>query len=607
MFKLKKKHLLSFLYKDDQYSREKLDGDLESLKSFYMDHGYIRFKINSTHVSLSPDKQHVFIVIDITEGDQYRLSGYKLAGKLIRPRAELDKLVLVKPGEVFSRAHITATTTAIGNDLGNYGYIYAKVQPIPDINDKNKTAFVTFLVTPGNLYYVRHVTFSGNTKTLDHVLRNAVHQQESAQANLSNIQDSEHQLNLLGFLKSAKVNTTKVPGTDNQVDVDFHVAERPTATLTAGAGYSDSEGILLNASYNQPNFLGTGKSIGVGVGRTDYQQNASFSYFNPYFTDSGIGRGFSVYADRTDLNDNDDVKYADYTTDDYGINMNFSIPIAEYKHLNFGIGYQATIIGVGGGEPSDELLNFFDGKNDPVPFNADKRAALQQRYGDDTRTFLNVVGDAGITLGTYDRAVLPKKGFMQSFDVSVALPGGGSDPVEYYTLDYTAHWYQPLFKGFIFSARADLGYGGAFGSTKSFPFFRNYNAGGIGVQGAVRGYDAFSLGPTDSTQSHLGGNFLASGSLGIILPRPLSGESFRTSTFVDFGNVYNETGVNTTGNAGPMRFSAGIALDWQSPMGPLEFSLAKAINPRSTKYNNQPNEVPGDDLEPFQFTVATAL
>jgi outer membrane protein insertion porin family len=599
-FKLSTTNLLSFFYKDDQYSREKLDADLEGLKSYYQNRGYIKFKINSTHVTLTPDKRHVYIVIDVTEGSQYTISGYKLAGHLIRPEPELQKFVLIKKGDIFSRAYITRTTTNIGNYLGNYGYVYAKVEPVPDVDDATKTVFMTFIVTPDNRYYVRKITFSGNTKTLDHVLRNALRQQESAQASLKNIQDSEHNLNLLGFVKGVTVNNEKVAGSDDQVDVNFNVTERPSATLTAGAGYSDAQGLLLNAGYSQPNFLGTGKSVSANIGRTDSQTDLSFNYFNPYYTDSGIGRGIGLFASSMDAGELNN-KYSTYIMNNYGVNMNYSIPVAPYRSLNLGIGYQLTSVQLGN-QPSDELLNFFNGTNCPVPFgpvpvgNCQTTAYLVNKYRKDTQSFYNVLLTSGMTFGSFDRGILPTRGFMQSYNATIALPGGGPNNLEYYTLDYTTHWYQPLFKGFIFSLRTDLGYGGTFSGGEDYPFFRNYNAGGIGVQGSVRGYYAYSLGPKDSNDNNMGANFLASGSASLILPRPLSGDSFRTSTFVDFGNVYNTTGIQTTTGSGPLRFSAGVALDWQSPMGPLEFSLASPLNARH-----------GDNIENFQFTVTTAL
>jgi len=561
-------------------------------------------------VSLTPDKRHVYIVIDVTEGAQYTLSGYKFAGDLIRPLSELTERVTLKPGEIFSRAKVTQTTGLVGNYLGNYGYVYAKVEPVPDVDEAKKTVFITLVVTPDARYYVRKITFSGNTKTLDHVLRNALRQDEAAQASLKNIQDSEHNLNLLGFVKGVSVNNEKVAGSDDQIDVNFNVTERPSATLTAGAGYSDSQGLLLNAGYSQPNFLGTGKSINLNIGRTDYQKDFSFNIFNPYYTDSGVGRSIGIYADSVNAKK---VDIANYATDDYGISVNYSIPVAEYRYLNLGLGYQLTNVHLGN-NPSDELLNFFNQTNYPTPFcgffpngggiiyGCPLENNLLARYSGDSRAYGNVVFNAGISFGTFDRSIFPTRGFMQSYNGTAALQGSGNK-LEYYTLNYAMHWYHPLFKGFIFSLRGNLGYGGSWNG-EEYPFFRNYNAGGIGVQGAVRGYTAFTLGPTDSRGDHIGGNLLAAGSTELIFPQPLSNDNVRTSVFVDFGNVYNETNINTTVGAGYLRFSSGVAVDWQSPMGPLQFSLAKRINPRKA---NVAKGIQGDGSEPFQFTVSTAF
>ncbi len=569
-FKLSTSHVWSFLTKSDQYSREKLDGDLEALRSFYMDNGYINFKIDSTQVSITPDKKDVYIVIHVTEGDQYRFKGFKLSGKLIYPRKDLRKLVEIKPGETFSRKKVNAGSKAIGNYLGNDGYTFAKVRPIPEVDDKNKTVMVTYVVEPGKQVYVRRINFTGNTKTADYVLRREMRQQEGGLASLKDIQESEHRLNMLSYFKNVAVKTNKVPGVDDQVDLDFSVVEAPSASLTLGVGYSDDDGFLINAGFNQPNFLGTGKSLGINANTSDYERSASVSYFNPYYTKDGIGRGYTAYFNTTD---SDKVDISTYATDTVGISSSYYMPLSETDSLSFGYGYQMERIETDKSDRSVEINKFITD------------------YGDKTN---NVMLNAGWSHIGFDRAIFPTRGFAQSIGLNVAVPGGGSEDLSYYKINYLAHFYQPLTHGFILSLRGELGYGGGFGRTSELPFYQNYFAGGIGTQGAVRGYNAYSIGPQDSNGDTIGGNALVDGSVELVIPTGITPDTFRTVAFIDFGNVY--TNVNTTIGSGPMRYSAGVAAHWRSPIGPLIFSLAAPLNRQ-----------PQDEREPMQFTVGTSF
>lgn len=572
--------------KADQYSKQKLDGDVETLRSYYMDRGYIQFKVDATQVILTPDKKNVNIVIHITEGPQYKLKSYDFQGKLIYPEATLRKLLPLKDGDIFSRQEITNSTNILGAYYGQYGYAFVKVTPIPHIDTQNREVSMTFLIEPNNKVYVHRISFQGNTKTQDTVLRREMRQEEGALVNTENVKESERRLNMLGYFKTVKVDTEPVPGSDDQVDIKVDVAEAPSATLTAGIGYSDTDGFLINAGYNQPNFLGSGKNLGINFNTSNYERNYNINYFNPYYTDSGIGRGFNVYA-QTVNTDAHDIDISTYATDAYGASLSYAMPLSETNSLSFGYGYQITRLKIGN-DPSQELINFMNGTNTiPLPpgTTPDHQSA----------NFNNVTLNGGWSHISYDRGIFPTKGFAQSIGLNVDLPGG-SEAQEFFKTNYLAHLYVPLGKGFIVSLRGELGYGDGFGPTKNLPFYQNYYAGGIGVQGAVRGYEGYSIGPKDSNDDTYGGNFLADGTIGLVVPTPITPDTFRTTLFVDFGNVYNTTGVETTTGSGPMRFAAGIAAEWRSPIGPLVLSLAQPLNKQH-----------GDESEVLQFTVGTSF
>ncbi|MFN7098080.1 MAG: outer membrane protein assembly factor BamA, partial [Gammaproteobacteria bacterium] len=496
-FKLKTGGLISRFTKTDQYSKEKLDGDLESLKSFYMDHGYIQFNVDSTEVTMTPDKKFVYIIIHVTEGPKYTISGYKLEGNLLYPENTLNKLVTLKAGQTFSRQIVTTNAKTLINFYGDHGYAFAKVQPVPQIDQTNDQVMMVFMIDPGQKVYVRQINFSGNTKTEDQVLRREMRQQEGSLVSTSNIQESERRLNMLGYFKTVNTTTTPVPGTDNQVDLNVNVTEAPSATLTAGIGYSDTDGLLLNAGYNQPNFLGTGKNLGINFNTSDFQRYYSISYFNPYYTDSGIGRGFNLYAATTNTDDGD-VDISTYAMNQYGANVNFSMPISENNHLNYGFGYQISRVELGD-SPSYELINFFNGTNTlpppSVPYDPSTGTYNTAIFDHDSQTYNNVLLNGGWSYVKFDRGIFPTKGFGQTINLSLGLPGGSSDQANYYKINYLAHLYVPMTHGFILSLRGELGYGDGILGTNGLPFYNNYYAGGIDTTGAVHGYEGYSIGP----------------------------------------------------------------------------------------------------------------
>lgn len=607
-FSLSTTGMFSFLTDNDKFSQEKLNGDLENLRSFYMDRGYVQFKVDSSEVLLSPDKKKVTILVHITEGDKFTVSGYKMAGTFVEPKEKLEKFVHFEPNETFNRKKITNITQAMSNTMANDGYVYAHVEPLPEVDAAKKQVFVTFLVSPGNRYYVRDINFHGNDKTEDQVLRREMRQQEGAPYSLSKSKQSETRLNRTGYFKTVKVENTQVPGSDDEVDLDFNVTEAPSATMSLGVGYTNTLGFLVNAAYSQPNFLGTGKAVSANATVASGQQSVSLSYFNPYYTMDGVGRGFSAYADHYNT-DQDLTDSVAYQMNDYGAKMFYNFPVSEQDSVSAGIGYGATLLSTGA-SASDAVINFMDNYTLALPLQRNSsEVAIDPLTGEPIpypthESIYNVNFTTAWGHTGYDRAIFPTRGYSHSLSGSVALPGGGTS-VSYYKLDYTGRVYQPLGKGFIASVRGEVGYGDGILGTQYLPFYQNFGAGGIGVSGAVRGYEGFSIGPRtmnpNGSTSVVGGNTMTVGSFELIIPTPLTPDSFRVTTFVDAGNVYNWNGgapaATTDGSGnGPMRYSAGIQGQWQTPMGQIIFSLAKPINPQ-----------PDDVTQVFQFSAGTSF
>ncbi|MFC3909711.1 outer membrane protein assembly factor BamA [Legionella dresdenensis] len=561
--------LFTYFTKKDQYSKAAMDASLESIRSFYLDRGYLKFNVVSSQVMLSPDKKDVYINIYVNEGPQYRFSGYDIAGKTVVSKEQIDDLVLVKKGEVFSRKKVTESISAIGLALGNHGYGFPAINAEPRINEKDKTVFITFVVDPGRHVYVRQINFHGNTKTGDYVLRNIIRQNEGGLLSLHNIKESERHLKMLGYLKNINVNTTPVPGTNNQVDLDIQVEEAPSAEASASVGYG-TNGPQLNASVNQHNFMGTGRSIGFSFNASYWGQDYSLNYYNPFYTDTGMGRGFNVYFMKMDPKHLD---VASYSSDRVGGDVNYNLMVSENSSLQFGYGFQnMNIRSVGVVQQIQNFVNLY-GTN----FNEVRLAG-------------------GWNRNTYDQMPYPNRGSNQQATLLIALPAN-SQSLSYYKTSYLAHVYQPLFHGFTLSVLGNIAYGNGW-DHQGLPFFENYYAGGIASPGQVRGYESFSLGPKDSLNNAMGANFLVNGSIGLILPYPLSRDNIRTTTFVDAGNVFvRGTPVALSGtDPGPMRYSAGVSVEWRSPFGPLAFSVAKPLNLQ-----------PRDDSQYFQFSMSSAL
>lgn len=646
----------SWYSSDNKYSREKLGGDLETLRSYYLDRGYIRFNIESTQVSVSPDKKGVYITVNVTEGDVYNIREVKLAGELIVDEDELTRLYLVRDGDVFSRRRVTYTSDLMTKRLGNEGYTFAKVNGIPKIDDEERLVDMTFFIEPGKRTYVRSIQFAGNDGTRDEILRREMIQMEGGWASTDKIESGKNRLNQLGYFKAVNVETPPVPGTDDMIDVKYTVEEQLSGSLNFNVGYAAGSGMILGASISQNNFMGSGNQMSLGVQKTDTVQSYNFSYLNPYYTIDGVSRGFNVFYRETDFENLSTV--SDYQTNTYGGNVTFGYPISRQQRLSFALGYANTEMFTGVSVPA-EILQFVEDEGNL--FN-EYTLGLTWRYN------------------SLNRGLFPTAGMEHKVKADISIPG--SD-LTYYKASYTSNYYFPITNNdWVVRLRTDLGYGDGFGDLERLPFFKNFRAGGIG---SVRGYQINSLGPkglpeysvvdvaqidaagdviyetdnlgrlvtdssapqviyvrdvdggataisnssgfvpayeTDSTgavvtapyflesERALGGNMLLEGSLELIFPTPFIEDrrSVRSVVFLDAGNTFTDECYVPSDqdlpsfsthpycenglSADKIRLSTGVGLTWVTAIGPLTFTYSIPLN-----------EKEGDKTEGFEFTL----
>lgn len=560
-FELSTSNLLSFYTKDDQYSKQKLSADLERLRSYYLDRGYINFNIESTQVAITPDKKEIYITINVKEGDVYTLEKVKLAGNLIVQPDEITKLVQVGPGEIFSRRNATETSKAISDRLGDDGYVFANVNMVPDINEADKTVAMTFFVDPGKRVYVNRINMRGNTKTRDEVLRRELRQMEASWASNTKIERSKTRLERLGYFEEVNVETPPVVGTSDQIDVNYTVVERPSGNLTAGVGFSQTQGIILNANISQDNVFGSGKRLNLAFNNSDVSTNYRFGFLNPYFTLDGISLGYELGYRSTDARQ---ANIASYTTDVANAGMNFGIPLNEFDTLRFNADVKHTSL-------------------DTTPSSSREITDFIAEEGD---SFLTFAPSIGWTHDTLNRFVFPTSGGQQRLSALATVPG--SD-LEYYKISYKQQEYFPIAKDLTFSLSAEAAYGDGYGKTDDLPFFENYFAGGVR---SVRGFNDNTLGPRDSTNRPLGGSTKLAGSAELFFPVPFMKESksIRLGTFIDAGMVDDSFSFNE------MRYSAGISGEWLSPFGAISVSVAKPINLEDQ-----------DDERNFQFSFGSGF
>ncbi len=557
---------MSWWNKDDQYSKQKLTADLETLKSFYLNQGYLEFSVDSTQVSISPDKQDIYITVNVTEGEKYTISNVKLAGELQLPEEELQKLVMLKSGDTFNRQMVTETTKAISDRLGNEGYAFANVNAVPEINKEERTAAFTFFVDPGRRVYVRRINLTGNTKTKDEALRREMRQMESAWYAGDKIKRSKERLDRTQFFDSVDIETPAVPGSTDQVDLNINVTEKSTGSVQFGAGLSSNEGVVLGFNVSQENFLGTGNRVNAQLNTSNLNTIYSLSYTNPYYTPDGISRGFDVYRRDVDTDTSTTSRIGTYSSSSYGLGVRYGFPLTEMSRFSLGLTADITKIDLQSDSPKQYLD--FCGNTSGCDANS-----VQIR--------------AGWTFDSRDNLLFPNRGILQKLSGEVGVPGLD---LEYYKIEYQHAWYKDVFKDVVFMLNGELGYADSYGDNK-FPFFKNFFAGGVN---SVRGFENGTLGPRDidpatGNDFSVGGTTRIVGNAEVFVPVPLikDSKSFRISAFFDAGRVF---GDEESISLGDLRYSAGVGVSWFSPFGPLKLVLAKPIN-----------EEDGDQTQTLQF------
>ena len=554
--KLRTPGLMTWYTKDDQYSKQKLSADLETLRSYYLDRGYLEFNIDSTQVSITPDKKDVYISIGVTEGSQYTVSDFKLAGEMLIPEADALKLVKLKAGEVFSRAKLTESTKAMSDRLGNDGYAFANVNAVPDLDkDKRKVAF-TFFIDPGRRVYVRRINISGNTRTRDEVIRREMRQLEGGWYSADKITKSKQRVDRLGYFNEVNVETPSVTGTTDQTDLNVSVVEKPTGNILLGAGYGSAEGVILSAGVTQQNVFGSGNFLGVNVNTSKFNTVYSLSFTQPYWTVDGVSRGFDIYKRNIDPGA---IGAGLYRTQTLGAQGRIGVPFTEIDSVSFGLGYDATTITSYPGFSPLRITNYVN------------------QFGDSNST---VLGSVGWARDTRDSAIYPTTGGTQRASLESGLPGGS---LKYYKVGYQNQRYFPLTRNLTGYLNGDIGYANGLGG-RGLPFFRNYYAGGVS---SVRGFYTSTIGPKDETGAPTGGSKKIVGSAELLFPFPglANDKSVRLSAFVDVGMI------GDTYSFGDARAAGGLAALWVSPFGPIKISAAQPFRSQF-----------GDQKQRFQFT-----
>jgi outer membrane protein insertion porin family len=614
-FELKTPNWLSWYKQDDRYARESLSGDLEKLRSYYMDRGYANFAVTSTQVAIAPEKDDIFVTINVNEGDVYKVSEVKLAGNMVVPESDLKRLILIQPGDTYSRKFITATTEAMKLRLGFDGYAFATIDPVPQANEETKEISLTFVVDPKNRVYVRRVNFNGTTGVNDEVFRREMRQLEGAYLSNTAVERSKQRIQRLPFIENVEVENTPVPGAADLVDVDFEIKEGLPGQFGGGVGYSESQSIILNGSFTHSNFMGTGNRVQAEINSGRYAKSYSFSHTDPYTTIDGVRRTISLgYRDVTQFTS----ATSDFDTTTATAGIGYDYPITEYQYLSFGLSAQqaelaTTSLGSAAeanewvrnnGNPEVECLSQTDLT---VPCEEYPNYAL---FRSKFKTFeLNT----GWSFDSRNRTIFATAGTRQRLSLSYTLPGS---EVEFWTASYDLLKFIPIWRDFKLMVNVELAYGEPLGDTTGLPPYRQYFAGG---PDSVRGFRESRLGPKDSFGRPYGGNIKTIAQTELLLPMPEKWRnSARFSLFYDIGNVFSNQDINFVGPPDPLtgvqqpveykfsydelKQSAGVAVQWLAPLGVFRFSYAIPLNDVS----DTPDRY-GDEREGFQFSIGQAF
>ncbi len=562
LFTLRTPGWITWYTKHDQYSRQKLTADIETLRSHYQNRGYLDFNVDSTQVSITPERRDIYITINIIEGEKYSVSDVQLAGQMLVPRAELEKLVKVKAGDVFSRERLIESTKAIADRLSNDGYAFANANAVPQVDKAKRTVAFTIVIDPGRRVYVRRINIAGNTRTRDEVVRREMRQLEGAFYDSSKIQLSNSRIDRTNYFKNVNVETVPVAQSPDQVDVVFTVEEKPTGSLMLGAGFSSVDKFVVSGSVSQANVFGSGKYISAQLNTGKVNATYALSYLDPYFTVDGISQGFDAYYRTKDASS---LSIGSFLTKSLGGGIKLGYPLSELDSISFGLNAENVELTITPSSPAS-YINF-------------------------ANQFGNSYSYGAVTVGwsrdRRDSALTPTRGHTAKAGVEVA-----SGDLQYYKGNLAGQWFYPLSRTLTLAIGGDLGYVNGAGG-KPVPFLKHFYAGG---PDSVRSYQSFSLGPQDAARNVLGGTRKLVGSAEVHFPMPGAGadKSLRLSAFLDAGQVY---GANEKFSVSNLRYSMGVGLSWISPFGPLRLSLGEPLNDKAGT----------DRIERLQFTFGSAF
>jgi outer membrane protein insertion porin family len=612
----------------DRYQKQTLQGDMETIKSYYLDRGYLQYKVDSTQVSMTPDKEAVYITLNVTEGELYTVSEVDFIGDMAGFEKTIRAITPIKTDELYNGALVTYSEELVSKFLGRYGYAYPKVVTIPEIDEENKTVKLVLSVDPGKRVYVNRINFKGNHVTAEHVLRREMRQMEGAWLSNNLVEGSKAWLQRLPYMETVEFETNQLPGEDDLVDIDFEVKEQPSGSFTAGIGYGSTTQLSLNAGVQQNNFLGTGNRLGFSINTSSYSKSANVSYTDPYFTVDGVSLGGNIFYQEFDAGNANLVEYNNKT---YGVGMTLGFPINEYVRLSFGLGYKNN--GITRLETYEQIQKFYEVYSDP-------------NDPDGGLSFENFDVSASISRSTLNRGTFPTAGSQQSLSFKITTP---NSDVNYFKLNLDTKWYFPLTRDqrWTVLTKFQLGYGNGYGTVEGndqvLPFWENFRAGGSGT---LRGFESNIVGPRaiyrrptsipgtpdsvgfdvvspngcclgpdhdfiQTSPRSVGGNAIVIAGIELIVPTPFLDEGFsnsvRSSFFIDAGNVWDtefsladykdlaaieSEKIADFSDVGRYRASAGLSVQWLSPMGPMIFSFARTLK-----------EEEGDDTEFFSFNI----